>query len=55
MVSARSENLKVAGAFGKVQESIGSEWVILYGMIQYKLMGNPSRTSAFDDMLNRSL
>jgi len=34
-VSARP-GLKMAGMFGKVQELIGSEWLMLYGMIQYK-------------------
>lgn len=54
-VSARPGNLKAASAFGKVQKLIGSEWVMLNGVIQYKLIGNPSRTPAFDDMLNLSL
>jgi hypothetical protein len=53
-VSARLD-LKMAGMFGKAQEFIGSEWLMLYGMFQYRLMGNPSRTSAFDDMLDLSL
>jgi hypothetical protein len=51
----KSGKLMVAGMFGKVQELIGSEWIMLYGMIQYKLMRSPSRTSVLDDMLNLSL
>jgi hypothetical protein len=52
-----STSLEIFEAGGRVRKSIRIDRfrVMLYGMVQYRLMGNPSRTSVFDDTLNLSM